>query len=295
MLKLNNIIGHYSAKVGLLLSVLATLLLAGCQSEESEESVYDRVRATGEIRASYAVHYPPYSTQDVNTGALSGIFVETLNEIGERLGLKVKWVEPVGWGEIFEGLNSNRHDIFGAGLWKNEERSRAGDFSAPLFCNPIKAYGRSNETRFRALTDINRPEIRISMQDGAAESHIAASDYPKAQQVSVTQFKPWTYVLLNIVLNKADVTFAEPSAISLFLDKNPGQLRDLLPEEYVHFFANAYALKLGEPKFKEMLNTALEEIREDGTLEAIIRKHERRPGEFVRVEACQAALSKNNP
>ena len=291
MLKFNNIIGHYSAKVGLWLSVLAALLLAGCQSEESKESVYDRVQATGEIRASYAV-YPPYSIQDANTGALSGVFVETLNEIGERLGLKIKWVEPVGWGEIFQGLNSNRHDIFGAGLWKNEERSKVGDFSTPLFCNPIKVYGRSNETRVKALTDINRPEIRISMQDGAAESHIAASDYPKAQQVSVTQLNPWTDVLLNIVSNKADVTFAEPSAVNLFLDKNPGQLRDLLPKEYVRLFANAYAFKLGEPKFKEMLNTALEEIRKDGTLEAIVRKYERRPGEFVRGETCQAVLSK---
>ena len=297
MLKFNNIIGHYSAKVGLLkvgllLSVLAALLLAGCQSEES---VYDRVQATGEIRASYAV-YPPYFIQDANTGDLSGIFFEALNEVGGRLNLKVKWIEPVGWGEIFEGLNSNRHDIFGAGLWKNEERSKVGDFSLPLFCNSIKIYGRPNETRFKARTDINRPEVRISVQDGEATSYIAASDYPKAQQVSITQLNPWTDVLLNVISGKADVTFAEPSTINRFLDKNPGQLKNLLPEEHIRLFANAYALKLGEPKFKKMLNAALEEIRKDGTLEAILRKYEVHPGEFVRreAEAC-AMLLTNNP
>lgn len=289
MLKFNSTGVCYSAKAGFLLLVLATsLLLAGCGREES--SVYDRVQAAGEIRASYII-VPPYFIQDANTEEISGIFAETLNEVGKRLNLKINWVEPVGWGEIFQGLNSDRHDIFGAGLWKNDERSKVGDFSAPLFCNPIKAYGRPDERRFNTRADINRPGVRISVQDGSAESHIATSDYPKAQQVSITQLNPWTDVLLNIISGKADLTFAESSSAYRFLDKNPGTLKDLLPKEYIRLFANAYAFKRNEPEFKKMLNVALEELRKDGTLETIVSKYENGPGEFVRGEVCQVVLS----
>ena len=191
--------------------------------------------------------------------------------------------EEVGWGAIFEGLNSDRHDVFGAGVWRNSTRGKVGDFSEPLFYNVIKVYGRADEDRFASLGDINQPGVRISSVDGAIEDVIAKSDFPKAQQVSVSQLNPWSDVLLNITTNKADVTFAEPAAVNLFLDKNPGTLRDLLPAQPVRVFGNTYAFKLGEPAFKSMLNAALEEIRNDGTLENILKRYERFPGEYLRV------------
>lgn len=259
------------------------LILCGCApqgSTEKEVTLHQRVVDSGVIRASYA-NYPPYCIKDPNSGKLSGIFVEVLNEVGERLELKVEWVEEVGWGAIFEGLNSNRHDVFGAGIWRNSSRGKVGDFSDPLFYNLIKVYGRSDESRFSGSFDeINSPDIRISMMDGAMENLIANADYPEAKAVSVTQLNQWSDVLLNITSGKADLTFAEPSAVNRFLDKNPGELKELFGGKPVRAFANTYAFKHGEPEFKAMLNAAIEEIINDGTAEKIIRKYENGPNEF---------------
>lgn len=284
---MSRLIKTSALKAGLLFSVLTAFFLLGCQPEESgqatvKQSVYQRVLDAGEIRASYAV-YPPYAIKDANTGELSGIFVETLNEIGKRLNLKVTWVEPVGWGEIFQGLNSDRHDIFGAGLWRNASRGKVGDFSDPLFYNPIYVYGLVGDRgRFKSLEAINKKNIRISVQDGAAEDLIAVAQFSNAQPVSVTQLNPWTDVLLNITSGKADLTFAEPSAVNLFLAKNPGKLVNLMPSNPIRVYANAYAFKHGEPAFKAMLNAAIEEIRNDGILDKIIDKYEINKGDFVR-------------
>jgi ABC-type amino acid transport substrate-binding protein len=262
------------------------LILAGCASDwkpgTPKPSVYDRVIQSGVIRASYA-NYPPYCIKDPNTGKMSGLYVDTLEEAARRLGLKVEWTEEVGWGAIFEGLNSDRHDIFGAGIWRNASRSKVGDFSRPLIYNVIKVWGRADEKRFRDWSKINSHEVRISTLDGAIEDVIAKSDFPNAARTSVPQLSPWTDVLLNITSKKADVTFAEPAAVNLFLDKNPGALIDLAPDKPLRVFANAYAFKLGEEKFKAMLNGALDEIIYDGTLDKIIAKYERHPGEFYRV------------
>lgn len=267
---------------------ITAVFLSGCGSNTGpsgpqKPSVYDRVIQSGTIRASYAV-YPPYSLKDPNTGKMSGLYVDALEEAARRLELKVQWTEEVGWGAIFEGLNSDRHDIFGAGIWRNATRSKVGDFSRPLIYNVIKVWGRPDEKRFSGdWSKINDPSVRIATLDGAVEDLIAKSDYPKATRVSVPQLAPWTDVLLNITSRKADVTFAEPSAVNLFLEKNPGTLKDLSPDKPVRVFANAYAFKLGEEKFKSMLDGALEEIINDGTLERIIAKYERHPGEFYRI------------
>jgi len=272
------------------ISLLAAVALAlpGCHSDSgagaTKPSVYDRVIQSETIRASYAV-YPPYCIKDPNTGKMSGLFVDALEEAGRRLGLKVQWTEEVGWGSIFEGLNSDRYDIFGAGLWQNSSRSKVAAFSEPLIYNPIMVWVRTNETRFdeNDLSKLNSPQVRISAQDGAVEDLIAKSDYPNATRVSVPQLSPWTDVLLNISSKKADLTFAEPAAVDLYLDKNPGTLKDIDADMPVRVFANSYAFKLGEEKFKEMLNGALDEMIDDGTMEKIIRKYEHHPGEFYRV------------
>lgn len=271
-------------------SLVAVIALAftGCHSDAGKEaekpSVYDRVVQSGVIRASYA-NYPPYCIKDPNTGTMSGLYVDALEEAGRRLGLKVQWTEEVGWGAIFEGLNSDRHDIFGAGIWRNATRSKVGDFSRPLIYNVIKVWGRADEKRFSDgdWSKLDSPQVRISTLDGAIEDVIAKSDYPKAARVSLPQLSPWSDVLLNITSRKADITFAEPAAVNLFLEKNPGTLKDLAPDKPVRVFANAYAFKLGEEKFKAMLNGALDEIIYDGTLDKIIAKYEHHPGEFYRV------------
>ena len=268
-------------------SLVVCLTATSCTKNDitnrgQQESVYDRVLKTGTIRASYA-SYPPYCIKDPNTGKLSGIFVEVLEEAGKRLDLKVNWVEEVGWGAIFEGLNSDRHDIFGAGIWRNSSRGKVGDFSRSLFYNVIKVYGRPDETRFSTLEAINNNTVRISTLDGAIEDVIAKSDYPLATRISVPQLNPWSDVLLNITSKKADLTFAGPSVVNLYLEKNPGTLKDLFPNQPIRVFANTFAFKLGEPKFKAMLDAALEEIQNDGTLERILHKYEKVPGEFYRV------------
>jgi ABC-type amino acid transport substrate-binding protein len=270
--------------VALLVSVLGWVFRPTTNNQTSmQQSVYDRVVQSGVIKASYA-NYPPYCIKDPNTGKLSGIFVDTLDEAGRRLGLKVEWVEEVGWGAIFEGLNSNRHDIFGAGIWKNSSRAKVGDFSRPLFFNVIKLWGRPTEKRdFSDFSKLNEPSVRIATLDGAIEDVIAKTDYPSATRVSVPQLAPWSDVLLNITSNKADVTFAEPAAVNLYLAKNPGTLKELAADKPVRVFANGFAFKLGEPKFKAMIDGTLDELLQDGTVDRFINKYEQQRGEYMRV------------
>jgi polar amino acid transport system substrate-binding protein len=246
-------------------------------------TVMEKVRTAGRIRASYLI-YSPYFRKDPNTGKLSGIFYDVMEAIGKNAGLKIDWVEEVGYENIFSGLDSGRHDVFAGGLWPNSSRAQSGCFSTPVFFSLIKAWGRADDPRFtNNLGAINDPSVRVAMIDGAMEDIIAKTDFPRAQRVSLPQLSPFSQNLLNLTSKKADVTFAEPGIVKEFLATNPGTLRELAPQSPLRTFGNCLVLKKGEVDFKQFLDVAMMEVIYDGTVDRILRQYESEPGVFFRV------------
>ena len=130
---------------------IVTVALTGCSLNSNSpcraESVYERVMKSGTIHCGYAM-FPPYCMKDPNTGKLSGIFVDILNEAGKNLGLKIEWTEEVGWASIIQGLEANRYDLVPTGIWPNASRGKHASFSIPLFYNALNIYVRAKDNRF---------------------------------------------------------------------------------------------------------------------------------------------------
>lgn len=266
--------------------LLAVVVMGGCApstiAPRQSSSLYDKVLTAGEIRCSYLI-YPPYCLKDPNTGKLSGIFVETMEAVGKKLGLRIVWSEEVGYESLIEGLRANRYDVFAGGLWPNSQRGKVVQFSKPVFYSSVRAYGRTNDSRLtKNLEMLNSPKFKIAVIDGTVEDYIARTDFPKAQRLSLTQLSPFSQNLLNVASAKADLTFAEPGIVNIFLKDNPGTLKELAPEKPLRIFGNALAFKLGEVKFASMINTALDELVNDGTIELLIKKYEPAQGAFLR-------------
>lgn len=268
--------------------LLSVILLSGCSSllkgkaPAKSLSLYDRVLTSGQIRCGYLV-YPPYCLKDPNSGKLSGVFVEVMEALGQKLGLRIVWAEEVGYESIFAGLQADRYDVFASGLWPNAARGKVADFSKPIFFSSIKAYGRSHDSRFlNNLGAVNSQSVRIAVIDGAMEDFIARSDFAKAKRISLTQLSPFSQNLLNVATRKADITFAEPGIVNIFQRDNPSALQELAPGKPLRIFGNAFVFKLGEAKFKSMFDTALTELINDGTVERLVAKYEPAPGVFLR-------------
>jgi cystine transport system substrate-binding protein len=236
----------------------------------------------GKIRCGY-ITYAPYGMMDSNSKKLTGISVEAMEAIGKKLDLKIEWAEEVGYGSIFEGLDAGRYDALCTGVWQNSTRGKKAYFTAPLLFNPIRVWVRAGEANIKSLSDLDAADVRVAVQDGAIEDIIAQTDFPKAKRVSIPQLNPWPDNLLNIISNKADVTFAEPLVITPFLEKNPGSLRELVTARPLRVFGVSIPIKLGEAEFKSALDSAIVEIQSDGTMEAILKKYEKAPGELLRV------------
>jgi polar amino acid transport system substrate-binding protein len=289
-----NTIGKRVCRVLLILVLLTPALLIGCKSMSkggnslAATSTYDRVISTGTIRCGY-IPYPPGSYKDPNTGKLSGVFVETMEEAARKLDLKVEWTEEVGWATMIEGLQSNRYDMVCTPVWENATRGKVADFSVPLYYSGIGVFTRVNESRFVKKDGsldsaaINSKGVRISTSDGDIAQTIVQEDYPNAQQVAVSQMADRAQMLLNVTEGKADIAFNEPQTASEFSKKNPNKLKNLVPQNPVRIFPNVMMFKRGEPEFKAMINSSLQEVINSGYVDKLLDKYEPFPGATYRL------------
>lgn len=96
----------------ILLVALAALIGAGVESEmrghvppsdAAKTSEYDQGMAKRTLRCGY-ISDPPVLVKDLNSGELSGFFVDLMAEIGQTLNLKIVWAKEVGWANKLEGL-----------------------------------------------------------------------------------------------------------------------------------------------------------------------------------------------
>lgn len=237
------------------------------------ESAHARILRTGVIRCGY-VTYPPGCIKDPNTGALSGIFVDTMEKAGAQLGLRVDWVEEVGWGSMIEGLKSGRYDMVCSPVWANSTRAKVADFSRPLFYSGIGIYVRADDNRFPGpISNLNASDIRIATIDGEMSEIIAREQFQQAIRTSHPQMSDVSLLLLDVKDGRADATFVEPYIAEQFLRSHPGSLMNVVPERPVRIFPNTMMLPQGEDELRSMINTALEELLNTGYLDALLQRY----------------------
>jgi polar amino acid transport system substrate-binding protein len=239
----------------------------------SEVSTYDRVLESGKIRAAYIV-YPPGSFKDPNTGELSGVFIDALNQAGKDLELEVEWTEEVAWGTMIEGLLSDRYDIVGNGIWETPSRGKVVDFTIPLFYSGLGVYVKSDENRFDSdIEAANSSDVRIAIIDGEISELIAKTKFPKAKAVSLGQISDVSQMMLNVSQGKADVAVIEPYIAYEFLQQNPGTLKNAAQVQPIAVFGNSMMFKDNQAKFESMLNTALQNQLNSGSIAALMKKY----------------------
>ncbi len=250
----------------------------------TSNAVYDKVVSSGTIRACYVV-YPPASIKDPNTGKLSGVFVETLNKVGENMGLKVDWNTEVGWGEMIEALNSNKCDIIGSPAWSNSTRGKSAEFSQSVYYSAINAYVRADDYRFdRDISTANNANYRIATVDGETSQVIASRQFPNAKTLQLPQLTDVSQMLLNVVDGKADMAFLEPTVANAYIKSNPGKVKNVSVQKPVVVYGNVMLIKKGEFTFKSAIDNALIELLNNGYVDGVIDNYEDEyPGGFYKV------------
>ncbi|MBK9732390.1 MAG: amino acid ABC transporter substrate-binding protein [Chitinophagaceae bacterium] len=273
--------------------VLAMLyLFTGCTNggkpivqSQSNLSVYDRVVKDSVIRCGYTI-YPPGCMKD-SSGKLVGVFVQTLEKAASDLGLKVQWVEEVGWETQIQGLENDRYDMIGSSVWSNPKRAKLTTLTIPLYFSPIDIYVRNDEKRFDNVSDwsvLNDPRYKISVVDGGTGDVIRKNRFPKATAVSLPENTDFGTSFLDVVNNKADFLLMEPFQASKFIQSNGYKVKNISATKPLYMFGNSYMFKRSQPEFEHMLNTEFQNLINNGYVDDLLSKYEKFPNSFLRVQ-----------
>lgn len=251
----------------------ATLPVAGDAGQMRGQSAFQRVLATGTIRCAYAL-WPPAMARDPNTGALSGINHEIMEDIGRELDLKIEWTEEVGFGNYIEGLETGRYDALCTTTWPDPARIRFQTFTMPYYFTPVYGYVRADDTRFDgALEKVNDPNIKIVSIDGDISAAEARLDFPKAGLFTLPQMADAQEQFTAVVTHKADVFFSDDGNFNNFNRTNPGQMRKIENTAPLRIYGEFIAVKQGETHLRDMLNVAITQVINSGKVEKVLNAH----------------------
>src|ERR671919_1622014 len=124
--------------VGVVLAAVA-LIAAGCGGEDEEPSPpaagteqapeFQTIEA-GVLTVGSDIPFPPFEYRE--GGELTGFDVVLVEEMADRLGLRVKWVDTA-FDTIFTQLAGGRYDVVASATTITEERERQGNFTEPYY------------------------------------------------------------------------------------------------------------------------------------------------------------------
>lgn len=247
------------------------------------ESAYERVMRTSELRCGYML-YEPMVYRDPNSGAFSGIAVDLAAELGKLLNIKFIWAEETGWGTAIEGLRSGRYDALCVGFWRLAAEGKYLYYTQPFAYSLNEILVRSDDTRFDGdLSAINDPKVRIVSVDGMEASRIARRDFPRAQLLELPNLQGDSDMMEAVANNKADVTFIEAATSDRYSATNPNKLKKLKLPTPIRIYQNTFALPQDE-RLKAMLDTALNNLIEDGGMDAILDRYDPKRQNLLRIK-----------
>ena len=267
-----------------LMSVMAAagvLTLAGCSSNSGSSAAAsgaassaastgaaDQLAANqtnGKLVVALEGAWQPWSYHD-ESDTLVGYDVEVSRAIAEKLGVEPEYVES-DWDSLFAGLDAGRFDIVCNGVEVTDERAKTYDFTTPYgYIHTALAVRKDNED-IKSFEDLKGKTTANSLASTYME--LAESYGATVQGIDTLEetIQLLTAGRIDATLN-ADVSFYD------YLNVHPDADFKLVAqtEDASHV---AIPVRKGDDSASllEAINTAIEELRADGTLKALGEKY----------------------
>jgi ABC-type amino acid transport substrate-binding protein len=262
-----------TAAIAAPVAAFTSKIIAPDNLQPARHSAFERVQTSRTLRCAYSA-YNPMMIIDPNTRSLSGIFYELTNELGKRAGLKVEWVEEVGYGNINTGFQTGRYDAFAAGLWPAGSRSVNTVFSAPLLYDPISVWVRADDTRFDSNIDkLNSADYAIAYTDGDATQNMKNAFFPDAKAIASTQSNSIADEIECVVTRKADAMFRDLITGATYSKQNPGKIKNALGDTSLLMYPLTIGFNENEHGLKTMVDAVIYELQQDGTIARTVQKY----------------------
>ncbi|WP_374953287.1 amino acid ABC transporter substrate-binding protein [Rathayibacter sp. AY1F2] len=261
----------------------AALVLAGCAPASTDDVVSGssgegtasassgltlaEVEDSGKLTIGTEGTYPPFSFHaDGGTGALTGYDVDVITAVAEKLGVEPDFQETQ-WDAMFAGLDGARFDVIANQVSINDEREAKYDFSEPYSVSPGVVIVPSSDT---SITDLAGLSGKTTAQS------LSSNWYTVAQEngAEVEGVEGWAQAIALVEQGRVDATVNDRLTWLDWSTSYPDQAAGLKVAVTTDDTSeSAFTFPKGSDDLVEAVDSALDELREDGTLASISERY----------------------
>lgn len=194
-----------------------------------------------------------------------GFDIELMEAMGKEIGYEIKW-NNMTFDGLLPALQMGKIDAVIAGMSPTAERKKAVDFSKPYlnFKTGHSVIVRANETVIVKKEDLNGKTAGVQL--GTKQEELA-----KALGANIVRYDSFTGALLALKQNKIDAVVLDEQASAKYLKTMPEvKVADTI---YDKDPGESIAVKKGNQKLIEELNSAFDKVVENGTYAKILEKY----------------------
>ena len=267
-------------RVAIVFALVVVVAAVGCWLQSSQhaagaattnsEDTFVLIKKDGVLRVGFIV-FSPFVVQNPETKELSGIFVDTMQEIADQMEVKLEFKETT-WSTFVAGLQSKKFDVSIAPTFSTISRAKAVAFTSPLVAAGNSAIVRKGDNRFRSIGDIDQKGIVVALTQGEQGHEYAKANFNKAE-LTVFSSGDQNLTFSDVLAGRADVALGDFWAVSQFAAKHDNAV-DLFADNPYNITPVAWAVRYDDPKLLTFLNTALECLDISGKLDEINQKYD---------------------
>ncbi len=267
------------------LSIVAVLLIINHHRSPDRADALTRleqIETSGVLKCGYTI-WPPALMVDPNTGKLSGIFYDLMEEVGKQWGVDIEWTTEISPPHMFDDMKTNRYDMVCSPYLPSPARAKKGLFSDAIFYNTLNLYVRADDARFDYKHDLaNTPDVRFVATEGNIMSLVTSKRFPKATLIGLPAYSTPADTFLHIATGKADILITEPLTFALYNKSNPGKIRRVKGEP-LSLSGVSMPMPAKAHDFKAAIDTTLQFLQNTGFIDTILDKYEYEGGHLLRI------------
>ena len=253
--------------VGLIASM--GLAFASCSKKESDSEAEAEIKTvqSGKLVMATNAYFPPYEYYEGEK--IVGIDAEIAKAVADKLGLELE-IQDVEFDSIIAGVQSNKYDIGMAGMTVTEERKNAVNFST-TYATGIQVIIVTEDSPITDLdTLLDNTDYKIGVQQGTTGDLYISGDVGEDNQDRISRFSKGNDAVLALSTGKVDAVIIDNEPAKSFVASTSGL--KILEAPYVE---EEYAMCINKnnEELLNKINTALKELKDDGTLDAIVEKY----------------------
>ncbi|ERJ11179.1 transporter substrate-binding domain-containing protein [Haloplasma contractile] len=237
--------------------------LSACNNKEQD--LYEKIIEEGKIVVGTEGTYAPFTYHDAETGDLTGFDVEIAREVAERLGVEVEFLETK-WDGLLAGVNTGRYDIVANQVWKKPAREEAYTLTDPYMLTNAVLVVQEGNTTITSLED-------IAGQKGAHSLTSAYADMAREKGAEIVGVDTFTEAVQNLINGHVEYTINDTATVAYYLAQNPDANVKALNLELDQFEVVFALPKENANTLEEKINAILEDMRNDGTYDAIYQTY----------------------